>query len=511
MKNYFKLLLVILLAASAPAFAVVQASATALVQSSLTTAATAVFNDLQSWAIGLLGALLLLQLTFTNIKHLFEHSEMPAVLGKLSAGLAWGGISLYIFANGAGIITGVSNFLLTKASGLTGGTPLDPSYPVDLGINMASELLGALDKSQSFLDKLNPFPAMMMGIASVVILVVCAVIGYKIFMLYIETKIVIALSPLSFALLGLDAFREQGFAPLKYLVSLAYRLLILAAILAAMTSVSQVIVASFKTLPAVTDPNVWPPIFAAVIGMGMLGAFAYRSDSIAAMLSSGTSNMSPGNNGGASSAASIAKSGVLGGVAGIAAGIAGAAAGGKAMSEVMKEMTSGAGGAAGAAAKVMSPIGDAPVRPSMAASSSGAPQQSTGAGGVSGPSPAETAAGGGKAPANPTPAPSTSNSNNALAALNASNGVTAAGGPPAAALAAGDAAFQGATARNIKDAVTGAGGTSQQAQAAVDAMNNKPAATAGAAPSMLDNAAALHNAMIGETKQSVSVAMNVNA
>ena len=424
---------------------------------------------------------------------------MPAVLGKLSAGLAWGGISLYIFVNGAEFITGVSNFLLTKASGLTGGTPFDPSYPVDLGINMASELLGALDKSQSFLDKLNPFPAMMMGLASIGILVVCAIIGYKIFMIYIETKIVIALSPLSFALLGLDTFREQGFAPLKYLISLAYRVLILAAILAAMTSVSKVIVASFKTLPAVTDPSVWPPIFAAVIAMGMLGAFAHRSDSIAAMLSSGTSNMSPGNNGGQSSAASIAKSGVLGGVAGIAAGIAGAAAGGKTMSEVMKSMTGGAGGAAGATEKVMSPIGDAPKQPTSM--SKAAPQ---------GPSPAETAAGGGKSPANPTPAPSTSNSNNALAAMNASNGVTAAGGPPAAALAAGDAAFQGATAREIKDAVTGAGGTSQQAQAAVDAMNNKPAATAGAAPSVLDNAAALHQAMMGETKQSVSVAMNVN-
>lgn len=510
MKNYFKLLLIILLAASAPAFAVEQASATALVQSALNTAAAAVFKDLQSWAIAWLGTLLLLQLTLTNIKHLFEHSELPAVFGKLSAGLAWGGISLYIFANGAEFITGVSNFLLTKASGLTGGAPFDPSYPVDLGINMASELLGALDNSQSFLDKLNPFPAMMMGLASIGILVVCAIIGYKIFMIYIETKIVIALSPLSFALLGFDAFREQGFAPFKYLISLAYRVLIMAAILAAMISVSKVIVASFKTLPAVTDPSVWPPIFAAVIAMGMLGAFAHRSDSIAAMLSSGTSNMSPGNNGGQSSAASIAKSGVLGGVAGIAAGI-GAAAGGKTMGEVMKSITSGAGGAGGATAKDMSPIGDAPKQPTSMAASSGAPQQSTGAGGVTGPSPVETAGGGGKAPANPTPAPSVSNSNNALAALNASNGVTAAGGPPAAALAAGDAAFQGATAREIKDAVTGAGGTSQQAQAAVDAMNNKPAATAGAAPSMLDNAAALHNAMIGETKQSVSVAMNVNA
>lgn len=474
MKNYFKLLLVILLAASAPAFAVEQASATALVQSALNTAAAAVFKDLQSWAIAWLGSFLLLQLTFTNIKHLFEHSEMPAVLGKLSAGLAWGGISLYIFVNGAEFITGVSNFLLTKASGLTGGTPFDPSYPVDLGINMASELLGALDKSQSFLDKLNPFPAMMMGLASIGILVVCAIIGYKIFMIFIETKIVIALSPLSFALLGLDAFREQGFAPLKYLISLAYRVLIMAAILAAMTSVSKVIVASFKTLPAVTDPSVWPPIFAAVIAMGMLGAFAHRSDSIAAMLSSGTSNMSPGNNGGQSSAASIAKSGVLGGVAGIAAGIAGAAAGGKAMSEVIKEMTSGAGGAAGVTAKIMAPIGEAP-RPSMSAGGAsgggGAPKQ------------------GGSAPAGPTPAE----------------------------IAAG----RGGKPMNMEEALKAdAKRMDENPTSMMDKRNSavhnggKPPEAAGAAPaapSVLDNAAALHNAMIGETKQSVSVAMNVNA
>lgn len=142
------------------------------------------------------------------------------------------------------------------------------------------------------------------------------------------------------------------------------------------------------------------------------------------------------------------------------------------MSEVMKSMTSGAGGAAGATAKVMSPVGDAPRPPMSAGETSGGgraprlPETSV----ESGPSPAETAAGRGGKP------------------MDMAEAMKA------------DAKRMDQDPASMMDkrnsAVHGGG---------------QPPEAAGATPSMLDNAAALHNAMIGETKQSVSVAMNVNA
>lgn len=181
----------------------------------------------------------------------------------------------------------------------------------------------------------------MMGLVSLVILAVSAILAFKILMVFIETKMVIALSPLSFALLGLNAFRDQGLAPFKYLVSMGIRMFLYGAVLAAMGIFSSSIIEAFKALPAASDPSVWPPIWAAAMGYVLLGAVALRVDSIAVMLASGSSQMSTGD------------AAAVGAVAGAAAGIAAAAAapgvgkasgaaksGGQSMADFMKSMGS---------------------------------------------------------------------------------------------------------------------------------------------------------------------------
>lgn len=327
---------------SLPAMALDQQTTVGIIQDSLTSALDLIFTDLQNWCVKLLGLFLLVQLVWTNIHHLIQGSELEKVWAKFLSSLFWGGICVYLMEHGHDFIRDVSNYLIQKASGVS-NAPFDPSYPISTGISVASSMLEALDGTQSILSSLNPFPSIMMGLVSIVILATCAIIAFKVLMIFIESKIVIALSPISFALLGLNALKDQGFAPIKYLIALAYRVMIIAAILIAMGSLGKAIVASLQSLPGADDPSVWPPIWAAAIGFSLLGALALRTDSIAAMLASGSSNMSPGD-----AAAVAATSSLVGGAIGAAMGGMAGAMGGMAkaaqpMSDVMKALTSGGG------------------------------------------------------------------------------------------------------------------------------------------------------------------------
>ena len=277
-----------------PAFSATQQAATELLMHSMDTSLSSVSTTLQSIALGWLGVFMLLQLVWTNIGHVASGADLEKVFAKLLGGLLWGGVCYYLFENGAPFISKVSGEFLQIGSGV-GSVTFDPTAPLDKGIGVASALLEQLDKTQGIFQSLNPFPSIMMGLVSVVILGTSALVAFKILMVFIETKIVIAMSPISFALLGLDAFKEQGFAPLKYLISLAYRVMIYAAILITISAFSAEIIKEFSTLPAMSDPTVWPPIWAAALGYALLFGVAWKADSIAAMLASGSSQMSTGD------------------------------------------------------------------------------------------------------------------------------------------------------------------------------------------------------------------------
>lgn len=303
-----------------------------LLEKGIADALDKIFADLQVWALGVLGGFMLLQFTWTHIHVLLNGAEWERIWSKFLGSLFWFGMCFYIFKEGPPFIKNVASEIMNKATGVT-GVSFDPLAPIDKGIDVASQLLETFNGSQSVLGSLNPFPSIMLGLVSIVILAVSALLAFKIFMVFIETKMVIALSPLSFALLGLNAFKDQGLAPLKYLVSMALRMFLYGAVLAAMVVFSESIIATFKALPPSTDPSVWPPIWAAAIGYVLLGAVALRVDSIAAMLASGSSQMSTGD------------SAAVGAIAGAAAGAAMAAA-------------TGGASVAAAAAKPVQSMGD---------------------------------------------------------------------------------------------------------------------------------------------------------
>lgn len=372
MAKFLHIAFVVVLLAAAPAFADGTApdlSTIDLVQSTIATSLDQIFNSLTTICVKWLGGFLVLQMIWTQVMAMINGAEIERSWGKWVAGFFWAGFCLYIYGNGADFIRSTANYLLNLAAGLT-GQPFTPTYPITTGLYDAASLLKAFDNGQSILSSLNPFPAVMMGLIALVILAACTVIAFRIFMISIETKIVIALSPISFALMGLNALRDQGFAPIKYLIAMGYRVLVLGAILAAMTSFSAALVAVFQNLPASNSSSVWPPIWAAAIGYSLLGALAWNANSIAAHLASGSSAMTSADLGGPTAMAA-AVGGAVGAAVGHALGGTSGAIGklSQSLSDWKKESGMGISNASGGGGQ--EPLGSQALKPDFSQSVGG--------------------------------------------------------------------------------------------------------------------------------------------
>lgn len=476
-----------------PELAKAQASATQVLQTAMASSLAGVFTELQALCIKYLGLFLLAQFILTHWKQMIEDSDIQKVLAKFVGAMFWAVFCLYIYENGADFIKGTASFVLNKASGLV-GLPFSPEYPIDNGIRVASQLLETVDSTQGVLGSFNPFPSILMGLISVVILGASGVIAFRVFMVFVETQIVIALSPLAFALLGLNAFKDQGLTPFKYLVAMAYRIFLMAAILVAMTKFSEEIITAFKTLPASSDPSIWPPLWAAAMGYGILGALAWNSNAIASSLASGASTMTSSDNGGPA-AIGAAVAGAIGAGLGAAGGALASSKPVQSMADWMKQAGAGAGGASISNAAMEGAGGlNAPLaKPEVPNMSMGG----KGAGGGAGASPGSGAQVAATSNKSSSAATQTSNGR-----ANAAGAVSKAGGSPQAAKAAGDAAAEEKNSTDIAAAAWGAGATPAQATAAAVA---EALGSAGAGEQTI--AAGVEAAAAGSSPQQIASAV----
>lgn len=503
-------------------------------------------TKLQSVSIKLLFTLVLLQFVITMYGAI-KSGEVDATFGKLFGSFTWVFFCLYVMSYGAEFIQGVVNYFLNMASewaGLGGGS-FDAGDVLTIGIESYSKLTVAVIKASTagaantiltfILPELTFITALMLFFVSIVIMISCAIIAMKIFMAKIELAIVCAISPLSFAFLGLNALRDQGIAPFKYMISLVYRIVLLAAIVSAMVFVRDNLVSVLGSASSGPVKDVWSPVLAAAFGYVLLAFLALKSDSIASTLASGSSNLSSGDVASAAAAGAAAGAALMtGGAAALATGASGAGKAGQTMGDFLKSMTGGGGSvsnASGGIGRGGGPIGQAPKQTQPAGSPGGAmPNLASKQGGGSGASSSgaadtgmansvstatasadpgsntssEDIAPGGPANMSPGDAASSAAETSALAA-GASPGAAAvagraagnaadrgvppaqaakagqvaqaaitAGASPEAAYAAGNAAAAGRSPADISAAVTGAGGTPAQGAAAAAAAGPIP-------------------------------------
>lgn len=374
MKNNYKFILLlglIFFSYSAQAIDIEQVIKTSLMPAADVLAAKAVF-----WLSIFIGG----QFVLTNFGLLKSGADIEAVWGKFIGSILWGAFCFYLLENGPDYIGKVGEQFLNLfgvslpnkgailAGTLTPGVLLMGAGIFVGGIGAVGSVVGG-----HILTGLA-FLIISMGFYFII----------KLFMLKLELLIVVILSPLSFSFLGLNALKDQGIAPLKSLISLIYRIVLITVILSAFTQMSGILTStisdgSSKLMSVANIADTINPfgnaygvadlisdVAAVLFGYVVLTYLLYKSDSIAASLAGGSTNMGAGD---------VASAAAAGAALGAAAGAGGAAAsdtatkGGQSMSDFMKSLNSSSvsndspKGAGGAEQK---PVGTAPPPPPRA-------------------------------------------------------------------------------------------------------------------------------------------------
>lgn len=363
-------------------------------------------GQLTTLALTWLGAFASLQLFMTGYGLLKSGSDIEAVIGKVAGGFAWVAVCIYIINVGPAFIAGVGDSLFGVL-----GISLPSADSVMASTFGWAATIGVLAIPAG---AVNNVAGTILVDLMLIVLAVGMFVAFKIFMLHLELGLVVMLSPLSFSLLGLNALKDQGIAPFKSLLSLAYRIILLTIILSAFETVGNTAKASITGID-LTDVGITGSgvgdIFRSI--MGALGAYlvlaflVWKSDSIAASLAGGSTSMGTGDIAGAAAAGAAAGAAIMaaGGAAALPSKIpetiknasgagSGPLASGKGAESIMNSIGAGAPqrevGASGAGPLSLTTNAGAPLRPGTSsfaeslAAGKDSPSSPTGSGAQSG-------------------------------------------------------------------------------------------------------------------------------
>jgi type IV secretion system protein TrbL len=313
-------------------------------------------------ALQWLGALMLIQFLITNFGMLKSGADIEHFFAKFIGSLMWFGFCYYVLENGPDFIDSVGHGILTDFA---------PNIPTP-----SSVIAATLALCTSILAGIAVVGTSVAGIgnSSLGSVLVCLLffifsvgmfMAIKILMLELELGLIIMLSPLSFSFLGLNALKDQGVAPFKSLISLAYRIILMGVVCSAFTEVIDVAVVNLDKV-SWSNPLEWGDkfsiIFSMVVAFPVIAYLVYKSDSIAASLASGSTNMGTGD------VASAAAAGAAAGAAIASGGAAAAGAAGKAsqpMGDFLKSLMGRGKGEISNAAPTGKggPVGEPPIKP----------------------------------------------------------------------------------------------------------------------------------------------------
>jgi len=321
-------------------------------------------NLIMPKAILWLSSLMGIQFILTNIGLIKSGADLEAIFGKLFGSLLWFGFCYYVIENGPDFINSVGiDILNTFAPNLPG-----PGSIITATLALCSTLLAAIAiTGTSVVGTGNSAVANVLILVMLTVFSVGMFMAIKILMISLELALVVMLSPLSFSLLGLNALKDQGIAPFKSLISLAYRIILLGILCTAFT---EVVATAGDQLSSIewTNPTQWGDglkiILSILCAYPVIAYFVYKSDSIAATLASGSTNM------GTADVASAAAAGAAAGAAvmtGGASAVSGTTRGGQSMGNFMNGLMNGGGSVSNASSTGagQSPAGPAPTRPTM--------------------------------------------------------------------------------------------------------------------------------------------------
>ena len=318
MKKYLIVILLVFLSLYANAADNGVVTITNTVTEAIKAAGGSIFPMALKW----LGSFMLVQFIMTNFGVLKSGGDIDALWAKLLGSLLWFSFCIYVLNSGPDFIDSIGNSILSSFTSWP-----SPEKIISIALGMSTPfLIGATVAGLPIVGA----PAISSFLFSVVTLImgVGIYMAIKIIMLSLELGLIVMLAPLSFSLLGLDAFKDQGIAPFKSLIALVFRIIFLSVIFAAYAKLGDIVVNNMKSIadlpgpvPGILagmgwkNPDNWAQAFnivlSSVTAFPLLAFLIYKSDSLASSLAGGSANLG-------SAGAAAASGGAAGGAAGAA-------------------------------------------------------------------------------------------------------------------------------------------------------------------------------------------------
>lgn len=299
----------------------------------LTSRALNISSSTLSGAIKLFSALIMLQWFMSHWKTIFNGDAL-SILAKVTGSLLWVIFCSFLFSNPAGWVQSIYDWF-AHFSPIT----LSADLIMNVGIRLTKNIFAALGENGLTDMLLNIGPALMIVFCAIVVFLTFVYLAISIVMVKIELAMVITVTPVSFALLGLNATRDTGIAPLKSAMSLGIRALILGVIA---TLIESSAVSWMTDFAKIAQDNL-DPIYAAAGGSLVFIALVFNAGKIASAIASGSASFS--GNEGVAAAMQVANTAAMG-----TAAMASAA---KAMTDVGAKLGNVVGSKAGSAMESM--------------------------------------------------------------------------------------------------------------------------------------------------------------
>lgn len=247
-------------------------------------------------AIATACAAVLLQWVLSYWKDLFK-ADISDMLLKAAGIITWFGATVILITNVDRMSTMFTDYLkLAGSLSSLSTTQFSPGGVIDKTLDAISATNKAFNGASpgGFLDVAsNMFAALMLIFANIFTFMAGLVVALSLFVAILEFWIMFAVAPLAFGLIPLSAFRDQGFAPIKGLISLGLRVLILGVVVSVFSSLTDVVIQAMNSKQSVGDaPTLMGAVWYYLAGMAGCAMMALSAGKIASSIASGSASFS---------------------------------------------------------------------------------------------------------------------------------------------------------------------------------------------------------------------------
>lgn len=256
--------------------------------------ATQINTKLFAPALITASAALSLQWIATHWKEIFS-GDISSMFAKTVGVISWFGFSVFLLNNSSLLSDMFSGYL--NFAGVLSGIGVDGFSPGNiisngiLIIGKTNDAFSVAADSSWWEMGDNMVAALMLSFANIFTFIAFLMISLSVFVAQMEFWVLFSVAPLAFALIPLSAFRDQGIAPIKGLISLGLRLIILGVIVSVTKTMTTTLVSQLEAgLPKGTA--MYEPIWYYLAGMAGCAMMAMSAGKIASSIASGSASFS---------------------------------------------------------------------------------------------------------------------------------------------------------------------------------------------------------------------------